>query len=94
MKKDELIRAIVGEIITRETKIPVPVTVSNRHVHIDEQTRKILFGDNSLKVKKFLGQPGEFAAEETIKVIGPKGHFDSVRVLGPERHACQVEVSV
>lgn len=94
MKKDELINIIVEEIIARETRTHVPVTISNRHVHIDEQTRKILFGENTLKVKRFLGQPGEFAAEETVKVIGPKGHFDKVRIIGPERKACQVELSV
>lgn len=94
MKKDELTRIIVQEIITREKRTLVPVTISNRHVHIDEQARKILYGDNPLTVKRFLGQPGEFAAEETVKVIGPKGHFDRVRVLGPERQVCQVEISV
>ncbi len=94
MKNDEIVRLITEEIIAREIKIPIPVTVSNRHIHVDEHTRKILFGDNPLKIKKFLGQPGEFAAEETVKVIGPKGHFDSVRVVGPERRACQLEVSV
>ncbi|NMA85673.1 MAG: phosphate propanoyltransferase [Epulopiscium sp.] len=94
MKKDELINIIVEEIIARQTRIPVPVTISNRHVHIDEQARKILFGENTLKVKRFLGQPGEFAAEETVRVIGPKGHFDKVRIIGPERKACQVELSV
>ncbi len=94
MEKDELTRIIVEEIITREKRTLVPVTISNRHVHIDEQTRKVLFGDNPLTVKKFLGQPGEFAAVETVKVIGPKGHFDKVRVLGPERKACQLELSV
>lgn len=94
MKNDEIVKLITEEIIAREIKIPIPVTVSNRHIHVDEHTRKILFGDNPLKIKKFLGQPGEFAAEETVKVIGPKGHFDSVRVVGPERRACQLEVSV
>jgi len=94
VKNDEIVKLITEEIIAREIKIPIPVTVSNRHIHVDEHTRKILFGDNPLKIKKFLGQPGEFAAEETVKVIGPKGHFDSVRVVGPERRACQLEVSV
>lgn len=94
MKKDELTRIIVEEIITRETRTLVPVTISNRHVHIDGGTRRVLFGENPLTVKRFLGQPGEFAAEETVKVIGPKGHFDKVRILGPERQFCQVEVSV
>ena len=94
MKNDEIVKLITEEIIARGIKIPIPVTVSNRHIHVDEHTRKILFGDNPLKIKKFLGQPGEFAAEETVKVIGPKGHFDSVRVVGPERRACQLEVSV
>lgn len=85
---------ITEEIIARADQIPIPVTVSNRHVHLDESARKILFGHQPLTVKKYLCQPGEFAAEETVKVIGPKGHFDKVRVVGPLRKACQLELSV
>ena len=94
MRKSELTRIIINEIISREIKIPIPLTVSNRHVHIDDNARKVLFGDKPLTVKAFLAQPGEFAAEETVKVIGPKGHFDAVRIVGPERSACQLEISV
>jgi putative phosphotransacetylase len=94
MKKDELVKIVAEEIIARGREIPLPVTISNRHVHLDEKARKTLFGERPLTVKKFLVQPGEFAAEETVKVIGPKNHFNSVRVLGPVRSSCQLEVSI
>lgn len=94
MKKDELVMLIVEELMAKQTKIPVPVTVSNRHVHLNEDARIALFGEKPLTVKKFLSQPGEFAAEETVKVIGPKGHFETVRVVGPERSASQLEISM
>lgn len=94
MKRDLLAGIITEEIIARAEQIPVPVTVSNRHVHLDEDARKVLFGGESLTIKKYLGQPGEFAASETVKAIGPKGHFDRVRVVGPVRKACQLELSV
>lgn len=94
MEKEEIVKLVAQEIIAREMRVPIPVTVSNRHVHVDESAREILFGDAPLRVKKFLGQPGEFAAEETVMVIGPKGYFDSVRIVGPERKACQIEISV
>lgn len=93
MKTEQLIKIITEEIVARNTAIPIPVTISNRHVHLDEESKKVLFGEKPLMVKKFLVQPGEFAAEETVKVIGPKGLFDSVRVLGPLRSTCQLEVS-
>jgi len=94
MNRAELVKTIAEEILAHHTSIPFPVTVSNRHVHLDEASRELLFGGKPLTVKKFLAQPGEFAAEETVKVIGPKGHFESVRVVGPERSACQLEISL
>ncbi|MFY9217272.1 MAG: phosphate propanoyltransferase [Tepidanaerobacteraceae bacterium] len=94
MNRDLLAKLITEELTARLVQIPVPVTVSNRHIHLDENARQVLFGDEALNIKRFLRQPGEFAAAETVKVIGPKGHFDRVRVVGPLRKACQLEISV
>jgi len=72
----------------------VPIGVSARHVHLSEEHIRILFGDGySLNVLKDLSQPGQFAAQETVAVIGPKGQFEKVRILGPARKESQVEIS-
>src|SRR6056297_4134727 len=69
--------------------------VSARHLHLSEIDLKALFGEKAqLTPIKDLGQPGQYASEEKVKVIGPKGAFESVRVLGPVRKDTQVEVSL
>lgn len=73
----------------------VPIGISNRHVHLSPEDLQKLFGDSySLALKKRLTQPGEFAAEETVTLIGPRGRIENVRILGPLRKQTQVEVSV
>ncbi len=73
----------------------VPIGVSNRHIHLDRADMDALFGqDSELTFKKELGQPGQYAAEETVTLHGPKGELSRVRVLGPLRSESQVEVSV
>lgn len=94
MVDEKLVEKIINEIMAFKCSRPIPVTVSNRHVHINEEARKLLLGGKPLTIKKNLGQPGQFAAQEVLKVIGPRGHFDSVRIVGPERPQCQVELSV
>jgi propanediol utilization protein len=72
----------------------VPVRVSNRHVHLAPADIEALFGrGHALVVLKDTGQPGQFAAEETVSLVGPKGTIDRVRVIGPGRGATQVEIS-
>jgi putative phosphotransacetylase len=72
----------------------VPIGVSARHIHLSENHIEQLFGEGyKLKVLKELSQPGQFAAEETVAVIGSKGRFDKVRILGPARGKTQLEVS-
>ena len=71
----------------------VELEASGRHVHVTEQQAKQLFG-HRLTPKRPLSQPGQFLAEERVRVVGPKGEFRDVAVLGPERKAAQVEISL
>ena len=73
----------------------VPVGVSNRHIHLSRSDMDALFGPgSSLTRKKAMKQPGQYAAEETVTLRGPKGELRKVRVLGPLRKETQIEVSV
>ena len=71
----------------------VEMEASGRHVHVTEQQAMTLFG-HRLTPKRQLSQPGQFLANERVSVIGPKGEFHNVAVLGPERKEAQVEVSL
>jgi putative phosphotransacetylase len=72
----------------------VPVGISNRHIHLSQEHIEALFGTgHSLTKMKDLSQPGQFACEETVTLIGPKGAIQGVRVLGPARKASQVELT-
>lgn len=72
----------------------VPVGLSNRHAHLSKEHIEILFGAGyDLTKFKDLSQPGQYAANEKIKVVGPKGSLE-MRVLGPARGESQVEVSL
>ena len=67
---------------------------SARHAHVTQETLEILFGEGyELTKKKELSQPGQFASEERIRVVGEKGEFPRVSILGPCRKADQVEMS-
>ncbi len=73
----------------------VLVETSARHVHLTEEHIAVLFGaGHTLTHKKDLSQPGQFACEERVTVVGPKGSIAKVIVLGPARPASQVEVSL
>lgn len=74
--------------------VKVPVGISNRHLHLSQEDLEVLFGPGyELTPKKDLSQPGQYAAEETVAVIGPKGSLSKVRILGPVRKQTQVEIS-
>ncbi len=70
------------------------VETSARHVHLTESDFKVLFGeDASLTVKKYLSQPGQYASEQRVTIVGPKKELSGVSILGPFRNASQVELS-
>lgn len=97
----QMIQTIVREVLASleaDTQQPpdssVPIAISARHVHLSEEHVEQLFGKGYQLTKRAdLSQPGQFAAEETVHVAGPKGSFARVRVLGPARKLTQVEVS-
>lgn len=69
------------------------VETSARHAHVTKETLEKLFGEGAqLEIKKMLSQPGQYASNQKIKVVGPKGEL-ACSILGPERNADQVEVS-
>jgi len=71
----------------------VSVGLSNRHVHLSKNDIKELFGkDYELTVMKDLTQPGQYAANEKIEIVGPKGSLVA-RILGPARNKSQIEIS-
>ena len=73
----------------------VLVEISARHVHVSQADLETLFGKGyELTVKKWLSQPGQFACEERVKVIGAKSEFPAVSILGPVRPETQVELSL
>ncbi|CAM3598159.1 phosphate propanoyltransferase [Parendozoicomonas haliclonae] len=72
----------------------VPIEASARHVHLSQADVDLLFGEgHQLTPSRELSQPGQYLCEERISVIGPKGSFQNVAVLGPVRPDSQVEIS-
>ena len=70
------------------------VETSARHVHVTKEQVEILFGEgHQLTCKKELSQPGQFACEEKVTVVGPRGEL-KLSILGPERKEAQVEISL
>lgn len=81
---------IAQQVIDR---IFIQLEASGRHVHVTEAQAQALFG-HKLTPKRELSQPGQYLANERVTVIGPKGRFEQVAVLGPERKEAQVELSM
>ncbi|MFZ5965877.1 MAG: phosphate propanoyltransferase [Bacillota bacterium] len=73
----------------------VPIGMSNRHIHLSKEHIDVLFGAGyELTIMKDLSQPGQYAANEKVDLIGPKGTLKNVRVLGPARGNTQIEISL
>lgn len=86
MEAEALAQKVLGRIF-------VELEASGRHVHLTKAQAELLFG-HPLTPKRPLSQPGQFLANERVTVAGPKGEFENVAVLGPERDAAQVEISL
>ena len=84
------LQAVVDAVLRR---LFVELEASGRHVHVTKEQARTLFG-HGLTPERPLSQPGQYLAKERVTVIGPKGRFDNVAVLGPERKEAQVEVSL
>ena len=75
--------------------LKIPIETSARHIHVCEEDFKKLFGDDAvLHYVHELSQPGQYLCKERITVVGPKGKFENVAILGPFRKETQIELSM
>lgn len=93
---EQIVINTVKKLIAADNKPDqVVLGISNKHIHLTQKDIETLFGEGyQLTNIKDLKQPGQYAAAETVKVIGPKASFDKVRILGPARPESQVEISL
>jgi acetate kinase len=74
---------------------PIPMEVSAHHAHVTQEHVEALFGTgHQLTRRSDLSQPGQYACEEQITLVGPKGRIERVRVLGPARKYTQIEIAM
>lgn len=74
--------------------IRIPLAVSARHAHLSQPTLDRVFGPGwQLRPRTWLSQTGQFAAQETVTLIGPAGRIQNVRIMGPPRARDQIELS-
>lgn len=78
----------------RTLAIDVPIGVSNRHIHLSTEHARALLGRDQPTQLRAISQPGQFAATETLSVVGPGGSIDNVRIVGPARGQSQVEIAL
>ena len=88
--EQESVKSLADAILNR---LFIEIEASGRHVHLTRAQAQKLFG-HALTPKRPLSQPGQFLANERVTVLGPKGEFQNVAVLGPERKEAQVEISL
>lgn len=93
MNEDEL-RKIVRKIIVEETQQnQVRIGVSNHHIHLTDEDFNTLFPGQKMTSFKPLYQHNEFASNQFVDIVGPKGTIPHVRILGPTRSHSQVEIA-
>ena len=89
----QLLESTVSKVLDEMRLRPIPLGVSNRHIHLSAADYERLFPGHPISEKKALLQPGQYAAEQTVTLVGPKGQLKNVRLLGPLRSVSQVEIS-
>ncbi|HDZ8013199.1 phosphate propanoyltransferase [Citrobacter amalonaticus] len=89
----QLLETTVSKVLNELRDRPIPLGVSNRHIHLNAEDYARLFPGHPISEKKGLLQPGQYAAEQTVTLVGPKGQLKNVRLLGPLRSTSQVEIS-
>ncbi len=92
---EQIVRQVIEETLPPFGERTVPIGISARHMHITQEHLEILFGPGATLTKmRDLTQPGEFAANETVAVMGPNRRaFNALRILGPTRNFSQIELS-
>lgn len=100
VKTDEelMIARQTKRIVAEENKLTanksIPVAISARHIHLTQETFEKLFGNGvTPTVYRAISQPGQYACEEKINLIGPRNRIDGVRLLGPLRSVDQIEIA-
>ncbi len=90
-----IVREVIDDMLPPFGDRTVPIGISARHMHVTPEHLEILFGPGAKLTKmRDLTQPGEFAANETVAVMGPNRRiFGKVRILGPTRDISQVELA-
>ena len=92
---DAVRRAKLDIAITRDPQPPILVEVSAHHIHLTQEHVEALFGPgHQLTRRSDLSQPGQYACEEQLAIVGPKGRIQRVRVLGPARPYTQIEIAM
>jgi propanediol utilization protein len=90
----EAIKNIIINIQQQTAERTIPIEASGRHVHLSKNDIDKLFAKNyNLTPKRELSQPGQFLAEEKVKIIGNKGIIEKAAILGPARSRTQIELS-
>lgn len=92
MDKQQL-ASTVNKVLDEMRQRPIPIGISSRHIHLAAEDYARLFHAQPIQPKKALLQPGQYAAEQTVTLVGPKGRLNNVRLLGPLRQTSQVEIS-
>ncbi len=84
MDKQQL-ASTVNKVLDEMRQRPIPIGISSRHIHLAAADYARLFPAQPIQPKKALLQPGQYAAEQTVTLVGPKGRLNNVRLLGPLR---------
>lgn len=92
MDKQQL-ETTVAKVLDEMRERPIPLGISNRHIHLCAEDYGRLFPNHPISEKKSCCSQWQYAAEQTVTLVGPKGQLKNVRLLGPLRNTSQVEIS-